>query len=82
MAEGLRLKEMPKPATAARPTRQDLTPSPTLSILKNGPKSFAGRKVGALVTDGVDAGLLAALRQGARRPRGRCSSSSRPRSAA
>ena len=30
-------------------------PSPALSILKNGPKSFAGRKVGALVTDGVDA---------------------------
>ena len=33
----------------------DLKPSPKLSIVKNGPKSFAGRKVGALVTDGVDA---------------------------
>ena len=41
----------------------DLEPSPALSILKNGPKSFAGRKVGALVTDGVDAELLAALRR-------------------
>ncbi len=61
VAKGLRLKEMPKPATAARPTRQDLKPSPALSIVKNGPKSFAGRKVGALVTDGVDAGVLAAL---------------------
>ena len=61
VAKGLRLKEMPKPATAARPTRQDLKPSPTLSIIKNGPKSFAGRKVGALVTDGVDAAVLAAL---------------------
>jgi catalase len=58
---GLRLKEMPKPATAARPTRQDLKPSPRLSIIKNGPKNFAGRKVGALVTDGVDAGVLTAL---------------------
>ena len=61
VATGLRLKEMPKPATAARPTRQDLKPSPKLSIIKNGPKSFAGRKVGALVTDGVDADVLAAL---------------------
>ncbi len=61
VAKGLRLKEMPKPATAARPTRQDLKPSTALSILKNGPKSFAGRTVGALVTDGVDAGILAAL---------------------
>jgi catalase len=61
VAKGLRLREMPEPATAARPTRQDLGPSPALSILLNGPKSFAGRKVGALVTDGVDAKLLAAL---------------------
>ena len=61
VARGLRLKEMPKPAEAARPTRQDLKPSPALSIQKNGPKSFAGRKVGALVTDGVDAAILAAL---------------------
>ncbi|MGN6606588.1 MAG: catalase, partial [Jatrophihabitans sp.] len=63
VAEGLRLKEMPKPADAARPTRKDLKPSPKLSILLNGPKSFAGRKVGALVTDGVDADVLAALRK-------------------
>jgi len=61
VAKGLRLKEMPKPATAARPTRQDLPPSPALSIIQNGPKSFAGRKVGVLVTDGVDAGVLALL---------------------
>ncbi len=61
VAKGLRLKEMPKPATAARPTRTDLPPSAALSIIKNGPKTFAGRKVGALVTDGVDADVLAAL---------------------
>ncbi|WP_406698644.1 catalase [Singulisphaera sp. Ch08] len=63
VAKGLRLKAMPKPATAAKPTRQDLKPSTKLSIIKNGPKSFAGRKVGALVTDGVDAEILAALGQ-------------------
>ncbi len=62
VAKGLRLKEMPEPAQAAKPTRQDLKPSPALSILKNGPKSFAGRKVGALVTDGTDAKILTALK--------------------
>jgi catalase len=61
VAAGLRLKEMPKPADAARPTRRDLKESPALSIVKNPPKSFAGRKVGALVTDGVDAKILNAL---------------------
>lgn len=61
VAVGLRLGDLPPAAAAARPTRTDLAPSPALSILLNGPTSFAGRKVGALVTDGVDAGLLAAL---------------------
>jgi catalase len=63
VAEGLRLEEMPEAASAARPTRQDLKPSPALGIIKNGPENFAGRKVGALVTDGVDAKILAALTQ-------------------
>ena len=61
VAKGLRLKAMPAPATAARPTRMDLKPSDALSVIKNGPKSFAGRTVGALVTDGVDAEILGAL---------------------
>ncbi|CAN5592667.1 catalase [soil metagenome] len=59
--DGLRHKDVPAPATAARPTRRDLKPSPALSIILNGPDSFAGRKIGALVTDGVDAALLTAL---------------------
>ena len=61
VAEGLRLKEMPDPAPAAKPTRTDLQPSPALSILRNGPESFRGRKLGVLVTDGVDAQLLESL---------------------
>jgi catalase len=61
VAKGLRLDKMPAAMPAAKPTRQDLKPSDKLSILKNGPKSFAGRKVGALVTDGTDADVLAAL---------------------
>ena len=62
VADGLRLKEMPKPATAARPTMQNLKESPALSIIKNGPSDFSGRVVGALVTDGVDADILKGLR--------------------
>jgi catalase len=65
VAAGLRLEELPAPAHAARPTREDLPPSPALSILANGPKSFRGRKIGVLVSDGVDADLLAALLEAA-----------------
>jgi catalase len=61
VASGLGLKETPKPADAAKPTQQDLKESPPLSIVLNGPKSFKGRKLGALVTDKVDSGILKAL---------------------
>jgi catalase len=62
VAQGLRLKEMPRPADAARPMQEHLRKSPALSIQLNGPVSFKGRKVGALVTDGVDSAILQALR--------------------
>ena len=68
---------MPKPADAAMPTREDLKPSPALSIIKNGPKRFEGRKLGILVTDGTDAALLKAL-QAAVAKAGALSRSSRP----
>lgn len=61
VGDGLGLKEMPKPADAAKPTK-DLKKSPALSIELNGPKSFKGRKVGALVTDGVDINILESLK--------------------
>ena len=63
VADGLGLSPLPEAAQAARPTRQDLPASPALSILGNGPKDFKGRKIGALVTDGVDAAILAGLRE-------------------
>ncbi|MDB5377743.1 MAG: catalase, partial [Rubritepida sp.] len=61
IADGL---GMPLPQ-AAEPARSvvELAPSPALSILKNPPPSFEGRKVGALVTDGTDAGILVALKK-------------------
>jgi catalase len=62
VADGLGLKEMPKPADAAKPTRQELSRSPALSILLNGPQSFKGRKMGVLVTDGVDIKALESLK--------------------
>ena len=40
----------------------DLKASKALSIVLNGPKSFAGRKVGVLVTDGTDRAVFDALR--------------------
>ncbi len=61
VSNGLRLRNATKAAKAATPTRRDLKASPALSILRNGPKSFAGRKVGVLATDGADSKLLKAL---------------------
>jgi catalase len=61
VAEGLRLRDMPKAADAAKPTNKNLPKSPALSILQNGPERFKGRKLGALVTDGVDIQILRAL---------------------
>ncbi|WP_447987002.1 catalase [Nitrospira sp. Nam74] len=62
VADGLRLKSLPDPADAARPTRTDLKKSPALSILLNGPQSFKGRKLGVLVTDGVDIAIFKSLK--------------------
>ncbi|AYM65935.1 catalase C [Agrobacterium fabrum] len=63
VAQKLGLQTMPEPANTAIPTRQDLEPSPALSIVERGPKRFEGRKLGILITDGVDAKLLKGLTQ-------------------
>ena len=65
VAAGLRLEPLPAPSPPARPPITDLAPSPALSIVQNGPPSFAGRKIGVLVTDGTDAALLGSLRKAA-----------------
>jgi catalase len=62
VAAALGLKTMPKPADAAMPTRQDLDPSPALSIVEKGPQRFEGRKLGILMTDGADADLIKPLK--------------------
>jgi len=65
VAEGLGLLEMPEATKPARAPRADLPPSPALSLLERGPGSFAGRKIGVLITNGADAEALAALRSAA-----------------
>ena len=63
VAEGLGHKDPIVPAAAAVATRTDLQPSPMLSILAKATPTLKGRKVGALVSEGVDVAVLAALRK-------------------
>ena len=60
VANGLGI-EVPEPAEAAQPTREDLEASAALSIIERGPQRFEGRKLGILATDGADAALFTAL---------------------
>jgi catalase len=60
VADGLALG-LPDAAQAVVPTIMDLPASDALSIVKNGPQNFKGRKLGILLTDGSDAALFAAL---------------------
>ncbi len=62
VAKGLGLSKKIQAVTAANNVLTSLKPLKTLSIILNGPKSFAGRKVGVLVTDGVDRNLFDALK--------------------
>jgi catalase len=59
----LGLAKIPKAAEPAIPPRTDLPPSPPLSILRNSPTTFEGRKRGALVTDGIDGALITGLKR-------------------
>ncbi len=65
VADGLGLERLPRALSPARKPIGDLPPSPALSILANPPLTFAGRKIGVLVSDGADAKILAGLRAAA-----------------
>jgi catalase len=60
VADGLGMA-MPDAAIAARQPITDLPPSDKLSIVKNGPPTFKGRKLGILLSDGADADIFNAL---------------------
>ena len=63
VGDGLGFLEMPPASTPAKAPITDLKPSKALSIIANAPKTFKGRKVGALVTDGFDQAILDALQK-------------------
>ena len=60
VADGLGMP-LPEAAVAARKPITDLPASDKLSIVKNGPENFKGRKLGILMTDGANPTLFKAL---------------------
>jgi catalase len=65
VAGALGLPALPAASPAAMPPQTDLAESAALSILRNGPADFAGRKLGLLVTDGAAAAVVTGLRRAA-----------------
>jgi catalase len=61
VADGLGMFNIPDPAPAARLT-QELSPSPSLSILANAPGTFEGRTLGVLASDDTDPAVLTSIR--------------------
>ncbi|KAF0677115.1 catalase [Profundibacterium mesophilum] len=66
VCEGLGLAKMPQAAEPAHPVNRNLSVSDKLSILKNAPDSFKGRKIGLLLSDGADDALIEALMSAAK----------------
>ncbi|HEX3881501.1 MAG TPA: catalase [Stellaceae bacterium] len=62
VAAGLRLERPIEAAATGVPAKQDVKPSPALSIIGKAPETLKGRKVGCLVTDGADRALVDGLR--------------------
>jgi catalase len=67
VANGLGLQGDITPAATTVKARTNLSFSPALSILGNAKKTLEGRKVGCLVTDGSDAGVVQSLRAAAKK---------------
>ena len=63
VADGVGLRKIPSPAIPKMQPITSLSAMDSLSILKNAINSFAGRKIGALVTDNVSADLVKDLVQ-------------------
>ncbi|MDF0532107.1 catalase [Tsukamurella sp. 8F] len=62
VASGLGLG-LPEPAPTVVPARTDLPESPAVSMHRNPPATFAGRKLGVLVTDGAARGVVESLQR-------------------
>jgi len=61
VATGLGLQGPVQPVAAKVRVRTDLKAAPTLSILAKAKKILEGRKIGVLIADGTDAGLVKSL---------------------
>jgi len=67
VANGLGMQGEITPVATTVKARTDLKPSPALSILGKAKNSLEGRKVGCLVADGTDAGVVRALKAAAKK---------------
>ena len=66
VGDGIGLPELPDAMPAARMPIDDLPPSDALSILKNGPDRFKGRKLGIYIAEGADAAVVNDLKTAAK----------------
>ena len=65
VAAGMAMAGKADKITPAVAPRDDLTPSPALSLVGKAPKTIKGRTLAALVTDGSDAKAVASAADGA-----------------
>ena len=65
VANGLGLQGKINPVATTVKVREDLKPSPALSILSKAKETLQGRKIGCLVADGTDGKLVAYLKSAA-----------------
>lgn len=72
VADGIGLEKLPEKIKPARKPVDDLPASDALSILKNAPDSFSGRKLGIYIAEGGDADLVKALKKAAEDAGGKC----------
>jgi len=72
VADGIGLEKLPEKIKPARKPVHDLPVSDALSILKNAPDSFSGRKLGIYIAEGGDADLVKALKKAAKEAGGKC----------
>ena len=67
VAKGLGVKAEIVPFASSVPARTDLPDSPALSILAKAKTTLKGRKIGCLIADGTDLGMLKSLKESANR---------------
>jgi len=65
VAKGLGMRSAVQPVATTVPAREDLPPSPALSILGKAKKTLEGRVIGCLVADGTDVKVVLALKKAA-----------------